>query len=253
MFYAIYKITNKINGKYYIGKHQTNNLDDGYMGSGILIKRAIKKYGPSNFDKEILFIFDNAEDMNMKEIELVTIDLVEDGYCYNSGVGGQGGPHFKGRQHSEQTKEVLREKSSGKTASLETREKISLSNKNRVVSKYTRKLISNKKIGSSNSTDNNTKISQSLKEYYVSGEVSVYERTQDIKKKTSDSMKKYHLSKSADEKKLSEEHKNKISQSVKEAGVINENVKKKVICPHCNKEGQELAMKRYHFDNCKKK
>jgi hypothetical protein len=53
MFYTIYKITNKINNKIYIGKHQTKDLNDGYMGSGKLINAAIKKYGIENI-KDII-------------------------------------------------------------------------------------------------------------------------------------------------------------------------------------------------------
>jgi group I intron endonuclease len=87
MFYTIYKITNKLNGKYYIGKHQTKNLDDGYMGSGKLIVEAIKKHGIDNFKKEILFIFDNELDMNNKEKEVVDINEM----TYNLCTGGQGG------------------------------------------------------------------------------------------------------------------------------------------------------------------
>lgn len=87
MFYTIYKITNQINGKYYIGKHQTRDLDDGYMGSGKLLKRAIAKYGLENFKKEILHVFDNEAEMNAKERELVVVNES----TYNLNEGGKGG------------------------------------------------------------------------------------------------------------------------------------------------------------------
>jgi hypothetical protein len=87
MFYTIYKITNKINNKYYIGKHQTINLDDGYMGSGVMLNRAIKKYGIDNFTKEILHIFDNEAEMNATEKQLVVISEE----TYNLCEGGMGG------------------------------------------------------------------------------------------------------------------------------------------------------------------
>jgi len=87
LFYLIYKITNNINGKYYIGKHKTRNINDDYMGSGKYLKAAIKKYGVENFKKEILHFLDSEEEMNAKEKELVVISE----QTYNLCPGGQGG------------------------------------------------------------------------------------------------------------------------------------------------------------------
>lgn len=88
--YLIYKITNNINGKHYIGQHKTNNVFDNYAGSGSLIIKAEEKYGLSAFTKEILFDFDNFNDMNDKEIELVQLSNCwpQDKMSYNLVLGG---------------------------------------------------------------------------------------------------------------------------------------------------------------------
>lgn len=86
--YTIYKITNLINQKYYIGKHKTNNIYDEYMGSGILIQKAIKKYGKEHFKKEVLFVFNTEEEANIKEKEIINY---KDSMCYNMNIGGIGG------------------------------------------------------------------------------------------------------------------------------------------------------------------
>ena len=87
VFYTIYRITNKINGKTYLGKHQTVDLNDSYMGSGKLIRLAIRKHGKENFVKEVLYVFDTENEMNAKEAELV--DVGE--HTYNMCSGGKGG------------------------------------------------------------------------------------------------------------------------------------------------------------------
>lgn len=108
-YYTIYKTTNKIDGKYYIGKHQTSNIDDSYLGSGKALVKAIKKYGRNNFYKEVLFVFDNELDMNNKEKEIVDEDFVNSRNTYNLTIGGEGGPIFKGKHHSEKAKDKLRQ------------------------------------------------------------------------------------------------------------------------------------------------
>lgn len=91
MFYTIYKTTNLINGKFYIGKHQTKDLNDGYIGSGKLLKRAINKYGLDNFHTEILHVCESEKQMNTLEKILVVPDPELN---YNLCPGGHGGFGF---------------------------------------------------------------------------------------------------------------------------------------------------------------
>ena len=53
-FGYVYKTTNKVNNKIYVGKHKSNRFDENYLGSGVLLSSAIKKYGKENFITEVL-------------------------------------------------------------------------------------------------------------------------------------------------------------------------------------------------------
>ena len=90
-YYYLYKIINKLNNKIYVGVHKTDNLNDGYMGSGKILNRAIKKYGVENFKKDILIYFDTAEEMFIKEKEIVTDEFLLREDTYNLRRGGSGG------------------------------------------------------------------------------------------------------------------------------------------------------------------
>jgi hypothetical protein len=91
MINYFYKITNLLNGHFYYGVHKTNNIDDGYMGSGKRIKYAIKKYKIENFNKEILFFFDSYKEALNFESEIVNENLLKNPDCYNLMKGGFGG------------------------------------------------------------------------------------------------------------------------------------------------------------------
>jgi hypothetical protein len=90
MYYYLYKITNTVNNKIYIGIHQTNNLDDEYFGSGLMLHRAINKYGKCNFFKEIIEYFDSSEAMAAREKQIVNSKFVKSTRTYNIVEGGLG-------------------------------------------------------------------------------------------------------------------------------------------------------------------
>ena len=87
----LYKTICVITGKYYIGMHSTNNLNDGYMGSGKRLRYSIRKYGVENHVKEILEFFNTGEELAKNEKEIVTLNEIEKEKCLNLKVGGEGG------------------------------------------------------------------------------------------------------------------------------------------------------------------
>lgn len=90
-YHYFYKITNNINNHFYYGVHSTNNLNDGYMGSGKRLHYAYKKYGIENFSKEILKFFNTSKEAYEYEGEIVTEELIKSNECYNMVTGGNGG------------------------------------------------------------------------------------------------------------------------------------------------------------------
>lgn len=91
MYYCLYEIRNLLNDKIYVGVHKTKNLDDGYMGSGKVIRNAIKKYGSENFTKTILETFEDDASMYAREKEVVTEEFLAREDTYNLRRGGTGG------------------------------------------------------------------------------------------------------------------------------------------------------------------
>lgn len=91
MHYYLYEIRNNLNGKIYVGVHRAKSLDDGYMGSGKVIKRAIQKHGLENFTKVILETFDDSTTMYAREKEVVTDEFLSRDDVYNLRRGGDGG------------------------------------------------------------------------------------------------------------------------------------------------------------------
>jgi len=86
----IYKVTNLVNGKYYIGVRtlQFHKGDDLYLGSGIGIVRAVKEYGCENFKREILFEGSKSDCFELEEL-IVDEDFVKDEMTYNQRCGGR--------------------------------------------------------------------------------------------------------------------------------------------------------------------
>lgn len=203
--YCIYRITNKINGKTYIGQHKYKDLNDDYMGSGKHLKAAQAKYGIENFKKEILvFNVSKKEHIDLLEKTFIAAEREKVGVenCYNITGGGEGA---LGRPTSKETKAKLSAANKGKVRTAAMRAHWSAVHKGKKLPEETRKKMSEAQKGRKLTEEHKRKLSEALKGKYVSEET---------RKKISEA-KKGNTNTKGKHWKLSEETKKKISESLK--------------------------------------
>ena len=90
-YHFIYRTTNLLNEKFYVGMHSTDNLDDGYFGSGKRLGYSVRKYGLENHKFEILEFLPSREELKKREAEVVNAELLTNPQCMNLKFGGEGG------------------------------------------------------------------------------------------------------------------------------------------------------------------
>jgi predicted RNA-binding protein with RPS1 domain len=159
-YHIIYETKNTINDKIYVGKHSTYDLDDGYMGSGILLRPAFEKYGKEYFIRTILHFCSTEQAALQLESEIVDSDFVARADTYNLTLGGRGA-----KQHStsSETRAKISKGNKGKVHSIEHRAKITVKLAGRSRSQETKLKISAAQTGRIKSVDECTKISDSHK------------------------------------------------------------------------------------------
>jgi group I intron endonuclease len=216
--FIIYKTTNIINGKFYIGKHKVSEkYDHLYLGSGHQIVAAIKKYGKENFIRETLYEFIDENECIKKEAEIVNNELISNPYCYNIATGGDAG-----KSHSTNTKKMISDAVKEEWKNNEIRRE-----KTRILAT---KRVEDGNWGPKSLTDESRKkISESAKKYW--GDENHKEKRRNA------------ISESLTGRKLSEEHVNafRIAQN------------KTRLCIHCNQEHKLASYGRWHGDKCKHK
>lgn len=146
-FHFIYKTTDLRNDNFYIGMHSTDNLNDGYIGSGTRLKHLIYKHGKEIFNMEILEFLPNRKTLRNREIEIVNSNLLLEDKCMNLKPGGDGG--FSDEEHQFKCSQSAGKKHSEK-----------LLNDEEYKNSYSKKLSDANKKGHKNG------IRKSINEYY---------------------------------------------------------------------------------------
>ena len=91
LYNYIYKTTCTISNRYYVGMHSTNDLEDGYLGSGMKLWQSVDYYGKENHVCEKLEFFETRKELSEREAKIVDEKFLNDPLCMNLALGGQGG------------------------------------------------------------------------------------------------------------------------------------------------------------------
>lgn len=105
MYHIVYLTTNLVNNKIYVGVHSTWNLNDNYLGSGLSLKNAIRKYYKNNFTRIILYVCLTKDDAYEIEKQIVSLNFISNPNTYNQRLGGKGSKvGNKNFNHSKETR-----------------------------------------------------------------------------------------------------------------------------------------------------
>ncbi len=161
-----YITTNLINGKQYVGSHQTDNLEDGYLGTGKYFLRAVKKYGKSNFRRSIICFCNTIKEAFLNEEYYIKKFNTLSPTGYNLSLTG--GFQFGGKHSEESIQKGIKTKIKNGTLggwnlSKDAKDKISKANKGRKLSEEVRNNMSKRNKGKKLSEESKRKISKSRK------------------------------------------------------------------------------------------
>ena len=228
-----YKTVNEVNGKFYYGVRKLRSKKDPYIGSGLRLLEAVKKYGRDKFTRFDLVEFSNMKKAFEWESKIVTQKLVDDPNCYNLKRGGYGG----GEPWSEDKKRYHKNKGTYKK-SIEIKQKMSKSALKRFEDQpgtFT---------GKSHTEESKIRMSNKQKGRPGRNKGKTLKLSEERKKelKISCSRRFKGISKS-------EEHKQRMSKSMSNNPA--NSFTQLLTCPYCGKEGQKPNLLRWHFTNCK--
>jgi len=231
----VYKTTNVINGKMYIGVDGVN--DPSYLGSGKILKKSIEKYGRQSFRKEILKEFESIEEAYLYEKFIISeLDAVTSDNYYNISEGGKGGwSHIEvsgesNPMYGKSTKDIMIKKH-GEEIGLE------IYNKSREVAGEKTSLALS---GKPKSDSHKKSLSLAKKEFWES---LTEEEKISRRLKMSHDMLNANISRS-------EEYKNKMRESIKNKSKQIHKIGK---CDVCGREMNVANLSRWHGKNCKSK